>query len=149
MVDIEIFDPNVPFLYDCITFCFLHLLFYELQTSQINEIVIHFHQKESTHYQEGQISYYINNEDTVEADKFVNISTIPLGSSQELCGSAQRLLKNDDNEVLEDVSSAFDLRFYLFNKLMILLLDEMDHVAVCNYFCILTFGVELLASSKL
>ena len=95
------------------------------------------------------MSYHINNEDTVEADKFVNISTIPLGSSQELCGSAQRLLKNDDNEVLEDVSSAFDLRFYLFNKLMILLLDEMDHVAVCNYFCILTFGVELLASSKL
>ena len=80
---------------------------------------------------------------------FTVLKKLEIMPSIELCISAQRLLKNDDNEVLEDVSSAFDLRFYLFNKLMILLLDEMDHVAVCNYFCILTFGIELLTSSKL
>ena len=62
--------------------------------------------------------YHMNNIDTTESGTFVNItSAVPLDSFQGPCGFAHWLLKNNDIEIMEDVSSAFDLWIYLFNQI--------------------------------
>ena len=60
----------------------------------------------------------MNNIDTTELGTFVNItSAVPLDSFQGPWGFAHWLLKNNDIEIMEDVSSAFDLWIYLFNQI--------------------------------